>query len=196
MTSERPRRTRLLILAGIVLVACLVGWLVWRPTAPKPSTGSSTGQAGAPASQSAATTGAADFSYSTPAGWAKLPQKYLDAQTAASGIGNTASETSATFSVKINDSTPGNQSQLVSGTLDELKKLSDFTLVASASATVGGQPAHVFDYQTGSNPKIRQQMYVLIYKGQTFFLLFSANDASFASQGSAFSGILASFKLR
>ena len=84
----------------------------------------------------------------------------------------------------------------MSGTLDELKKLSDFTLISSVSATVGGQPAHKFDYQTDANPKIRQQMYVLVYKSKTFFLLFSANDSGFASQGSDFSSILASFKLR
>lgn len=195
-------------LVAAVAVAMLLsaGWLAFKPSPKTPATISTPGT-----SQTTTTTttkGAdpaklvtietADFNYAKPAGWAEISPQTLASTGAASGIGR-PTEPVATFSIKVSTTVPKDNNDLKNGTLNELKKFTNFQLVSDVDTKVDGQAGQKFTYSfsgSSGNSKTTQQMSVVPYKGKTFFLLFSSAATDYDKQAGDFSAILASFKFK
>ena len=190
----------------LAVVAALVvgGWLAFKPeakTTNTPVTGqttpATTSTKGADPSK-AVLIEADGFKYEKPAGWAEIAPKILEANGSASGIGRPI-EPVATFGVKISNTTPKDANDLRNGTLNELKKFTNFQLTSNVNTKVDNQSGQKFIYSfsdgEGKN-KTTQQMSVIPYKGKTFFLLFSSAAADYDKQAAEFNKILVSFKFK
>ncbi len=202
----RKNRSKVVAAAVVVLLAA-GGWLAFKPSQKTATTTSTpaTSQTTQPAST---TKGAdptktvlietADFKYAKPTGWAELSPKILDSTGAASGIGR-PTEPVATFSIKVSNAVPKDNNDLKNSTLSELKKFTNFQLVADVDAKVDGQAGQKFTYNfsdsSGKN-KTTQQMSVVPYKQKTFFLLFSSAATDYSKQTNDFANILSSFHFK
>ena len=136
--------------------------------------------------------GAADFSYQSPAGWADMSKQVLDASGAASGISHQTSPT-ATFTIKVSNAIPKDTNDLKNSTLNELKKFSNFALIANVDTNINGKTGQKFTYtfsDKNGNNKVKQEINVVVYNQKTFFLLFSSSESDFAKQSADFPQIL------
>lgn len=200
--TYRKSRLKVIILIVVVLAAVAVGWLVFKPsakTSPQPPTnkpGTSTtknsdqGQTTTPTEKASSE----DFTYQTPENWAALSKELLDSSKANSGIGHKVAPF-ATFKVSVTD---GATSDLKNATLSGLKKLTNFSLLASGDAKLDGQTAQKFTYTFEGQDKSsqKQELYVLVYKQKTFSLLFSSTEADYDKQAVDFAVIFSSFKFK
>lgn len=201
--------TKISKVAVVLVVAGLAaaGWFVFKPDA-KPTT-TTTNPATSQAVQATSDERGADpkkavfievddFRYEKPAGWAEISPQILKSNGSASGIGR-PTEPVATFSIRVTDSIPKDNTDLRNSTLNELKKFTNFLLSSNTDTKVDSKSGQRFVYNftdsEGKN-KTAQQMSVIVHNNKTFFLLFSSADADYNKQTGEFQKILDSFKFK
>lgn len=175
----------------VVLVAASTSFLIVNLKNTKPDKG----QVSTSVIKESANIETQDFSYKRPSGWAELSQEVLNSSNASSGIGRTPAP-SATFTVRSSAATPSDATDLKNSTINELKNLSNFELINSVDKQVDGKSGQKFTYRYGNADKLKQELYVVVYKQKTFFLLFTSANADFDKQTGDFDKILADFKFK
>ena len=214
MMRLRNNKTRVVVAAAVagLLVA---GWFVFLGPDQKNSTpatqtnqpaNAQTGQSNQPAADSQATNSPlgtfvekADYKYEVPSGWFEMKKETLEQAGADSGIGRVTA-LAATFRIKVASSTPKNDNELKSNTLDDVKRNApNFVLVSTNSTKVDNKAGYVFVYaftDTSSQQKFRHQLSAVPNKGKTFFLLASSVDSDFDKQTEEFKKIIDSFHFK
>lgn len=195
LLKENRLRIGLAILA-IAIASIAFGWFPHKSTTTTTTPASST-VTKAPDPATTSTIDAGVFTYSKPAGWATITKTVLDTSGAVTGIGRTSTPTT-TLLIKVSDSVPKNNDELVNSVLSAHKLLQNFQLISSVTTKVNGQSGQKFTYSyaQSTDTKLTQQMNVVVYKQKTYIILFSSLTPDYNQQTADFAKILDSFKFK
>lgn len=196
-------RLRIGVVVVIIAIASVtLGWFPHKTPSKTSSTGTNTSQptssnaVQAPDPATKSTIDVDTFTYDKPAGWAAIAASALQTSGSITGIG-LSSLPSVTFTAKVVDSVPANDSALKNDTLAGLKKFDDFTLISNTNIKVNGQSGQQFIYSfSGTSGKSNQRLIEIVYKQKTYMLLFQSLASDFDKQAGDFAKILDSFKFK